>query len=61
MELLRLKCPACHSSEIQYHSSYTTKNYGGRALYKCEHCPASFSEQQSFSQVPVYTFGVDGQ
>jgi len=47
MELLRLKCPACHSSEIQYHSSYTTKNYGGRALYKCEHCPASFSETKN--------------
>ena len=44
MELLRRKCPACHSSEIQYHSFYTTKNYGGRVIYKCEHCPASFSE-----------------
>src|SRR6266446_57761 len=44
MELLRLKCPACHSSEIQYHSFYTTKNCGGRVMYKCENCPASFSE-----------------
>ena len=47
MELLRLKCPACHSSNIHYHSSYTTKNYGGRVMYKCEHCPASFSETKN--------------
>src|SRR5215471_396808 len=47
MELLRLKCPACHSTDIQYHSSYTTKNYGGRIIYKCEHCPASFSETKN--------------
>jgi transposase-like protein len=47
MELLRLKCPACHSLDIKYYSSYTTKNYGGRALYKCEHCPASFSETKN--------------
>ena len=47
MELLRLKCPACHSSHIHYHSSYTTKNYGGRVMYKCEHCPASFSETKN--------------
>jgi transposase-like protein len=47
MELLRLKCPACHSSEIHYHSSYTTKNHGGRVMYKCEHCPASFSETKN--------------
>src|SRR2546428_6365053 len=47
MELLRRKCPACHSSNIQYHSSYTTKNYGGRVMYKCENCPASFSETKN--------------
>ena len=44
MELLQRKCPAGHSAEIQYHSSYTTKNHGSRVMYKCEHCPASFSE-----------------
>src|SRR6266498_2584235 len=33
MELLRLKCPACHSSDIQHHSPYTTKNHGGRVIY----------------------------
>ncbi len=44
MELLRLKCPACHSLDIQYHSPYTTKNHGGRAIYKCHNCPAYFSE-----------------
>jgi len=44
MELLRLKCPGCHSADIQYHSPYTTKNYGGRVMYKCEHCPVYFSE-----------------
>jgi transposase-like protein len=47
MELLRRKCPACHSAEIQYHSSYTTKNHGGRVMYTCEHCPASFSETKN--------------
>jgi transposase-like protein len=47
MELLQLKCPACHSSEIQYHSSYTTKNHGSRVMYTCEHCPASFSETKN--------------
>src|SRR2546425_5338327 len=47
MELLRRKCPACHSSNIQYHSSYTTKNYGGRVMYKCENCPAYFSETKN--------------
>jgi len=47
MELLRRKCPACHSSEIQYHSFYTTKNHGGRVMDKCENCPASFSETKN--------------
>src|SRR5712692_8409812 len=47
MELLRLKCPACHSSDIQYHSPYTTKNHGGRVIYKCENCPAYFSETKN--------------
>jgi len=44
MDLLRLKCPVCHSANIQYHSPYTTKNHGGRIIYKCEHCPVYFSE-----------------
>jgi transposase-like protein len=44
MELLRLKCPACHSLDIKYHSPYTTKNHGGRVIYKCHNCPAYFSE-----------------
>ncbi len=44
MELLRLKCPVCHSSDIQYHSLYTTKNHGGRVIYKCDDCPIYFSE-----------------
>ncbi len=47
MELLRLKCPACHSSDIQYHSPYPTKNHGGRVIYKCENCPAYFSETKN--------------
>jgi len=34
MDLLRLKCPVCHSSAIHYHSPYTTKNHGGRVMYK---------------------------
>jgi hypothetical protein len=44
MELLRLKCPGCHSAYIQYHSLYTTKNHGGRVIYKCDNCPVYFSE-----------------
>ena len=47
MELLQLKCPGCHSADIQYHSTYTTKNHGGRVLYKCDHCPAYFSETKN--------------
>ena len=47
MELLRLKCPVCHSSDIRYHSSYITKNYGSRVMYKCATCPASFSETKN--------------
>jgi transposase-like protein len=44
MELLRLKCPECHSADIQHHSPYTTKNHGGRIIDKCNTCPAYFSE-----------------
>jgi len=44
MELLRLKCPVCHSADIHYHSPYSTKNHGGRVIYKCKHCPVYFSE-----------------
>jgi len=47
MELLRLKCPGCRSSDIQYHSPYTTKNHGGRVIYKCATCPAYFSETKN--------------
>src|SRR2546422_11381293 len=47
MELLRLKCPVCHSSDMKYHSLYTTKNHGGRVIYKCEHCPVYFSETKN--------------
>src|SRR5213596_2761701 len=47
MELLRLKCPVCHSSDMKYHSVYTTKNHGGRVIYKCEHCPVYFSETKN--------------
>jgi transposase-like protein len=44
MELLRFKCPVCHSSDIRYHSPYSTKSHGDRVIYKCEHCPIYFSE-----------------
>src|SRR3989449_4601087 len=47
MDLLRLKCPVCHSFDIQYHSPYTTKNHGSRVIYKCENCPAYFSETKN--------------
>jgi transposase-like protein len=47
MELLRLKCPVCHSADIQYHSPYTTKNHCGRVIYKCDHCPVYFSETKN--------------
>ncbi len=47
MELLRLKCPVCHSSDMKYHSSSTTKNHGDRVIYKCENCPVYFSETKN--------------
>jgi transposase-like protein len=47
MELLRLKCPVCHSTDVQPHLSYTTKNYGGRVIYKCDTCPSYFSETKN--------------
>ncbi len=47
MELLRLKCPVCHAADIQHHSPYTTKNYGDRIIYKCNTCPAYFSETKN--------------
>src|SRR2546427_9873200 len=47
MELLRLKCPVCHSADTQYHSPYTSKKHGGRVIYKCENCPAYFSETKN--------------
>jgi transposase-like protein len=43
MELLRLKCPVCHSSDVYYHSPYATKNHGGRVIYKYDNCPVYFS------------------
>jgi transposase-like protein len=47
MELLRRKCPGCHSADIQHHSPYTTKNHGGRVMYKCHTCQAYFSETKN--------------
>ena len=47
MERLRPKCPVCHSSDMRYHSPYTTKNHGGRVIYKCENCPSYFSETKN--------------
>jgi transposase-like protein len=47
MELLRLKCPVCHSADIRYHSIYTTKNCGSRVIYKCDTCPVYFSETKN--------------
>ena len=47
MELLQLKCPVCHSADIQYHSLYTIKNHGSRVMYKCATCPACFSETKN--------------
>src|SRR5713226_4658420 len=47
MELLRLKCPVCHSSDMKYHSSSTTKNHGGRVIYKCENCQTYFSDAKN--------------
>ena len=47
MELLRLKCPVCHSSDVKYHSPYTTKKHDGRVIYKCENCPVYFSETKN--------------
>jgi transposase-like protein len=47
MELLRLKCPVGHSSDVKHHSPYTTKNHDSRVIYKCENCPVYFSETKN--------------
>ena len=47
MELLRRKCPVCHSSDVKYHAPSTTKNHDGRVIYKCENCPVYFSETKN--------------
>ena len=47
MALLQLKCPVCHAADMQPHSPYTTKNHGSRILYKCNVCPAYFSETKN--------------
>jgi len=47
MELLRRKCPVCHSADIHYHAPYATKNHGSRVIYKCDTCPAYFSETKN--------------
>jgi transposase-like protein len=44
MELLQLKCPACHSAVLQSHTTYTTQHHGRRILYQCTNCPTYFSE-----------------
>ena len=44
MELLRRKCPVCHSSDLRSHSFYPTKNHGSRVMYTCATCPAYCSE-----------------
>src|SRR5215510_896207 len=44
MELLQLKCPACHSAILQSHTTYATQHYGRRILYQCTNCPTYFSE-----------------
>jgi transposase-like protein len=47
MELLRLKCPACQSYDIHFHTPYTTKNHGVRAIYQCQSCLGYFSETKN--------------
>jgi len=32
---------------MQYHSSSTTKNHGGRVIDQCDNCPVSFSETKN--------------
>ena len=55
MELLRRKCPVCHSLEMKYHLPYTTKNHDGRVIYKCENCPAYFYETKNTLMAGVKT------
>ncbi len=57
MELLRLKCPVCRSSDMQYHSPYTTKNHGGRVIYKCDNCPVYFSETKNTLMERIFPLG----
>jgi transposase-like protein len=44
MELLQIKCPTCHATVLQSHTTYGTQYHGRRILYKCAHCPPYFSE-----------------
>jgi transposase-like protein len=32
---------------MKYHAPSTPKNHDGRVIYKCEHCPAYFSETKN--------------
>jgi transposase-like protein len=47
MELLQIKCPTCHSAVLQSHTTYITKGHGRRVIYKCDDCPAYFSETKN--------------
>jgi hypothetical protein len=61
MALLRLKCPVCHSSDVQYHSPYTPKNHGGRVIDQCATCPVYwhwFSFMGIFLLFEIITYAI---
>jgi len=44
MEFLKLKCPACNSSDFRVHMEYQTQTHGPRLLYECQECFTYFSQ-----------------
>ncbi len=47
MDLLKMNCPECSSTQIRVHTTYQTKSYGLRRLYECRDCCAYFSETKN--------------
>lgn len=47
MDLTRIRCPNCQCQELEKHTTYTTKNYGDRIIYKCKQCKRYFSQTKN--------------
>jgi len=44
MTLHEIHCPACQSTVLKPHMTYTTNAHGSRTLYRCQDCDTYFSE-----------------